>query len=91
VSKAAPLVSTLKTAATVPQDNSPASPAVLIPAPVRSPLRAPVQPARGEELKLTLPRLVTDRLEQLERRLEKLERNARPGTDPHPANPAKNP
>jgi len=56
---------------------------VLIPGPVRSPLRAAVPLPEAEELKLTLPRAVVDRLEQLERRLEKLERSptpALPGT-----------
>jgi serine protease Do len=48
--------------------------AVSIPGPVRSPLRAAVPPPQAEELKLTLPRAVADRLEQMERRLEKLER-----------------
>ncbi len=47
---------------------------ISIPAPVRSPLQAPVQQPQAEELKLTLPRAVTDRLEHLERRLETLER-----------------
>lgn len=51
------------------------APAVVsIPGPARSPLRAPVQPPQAEELKLTLPRAFADRLEQMERRLEKLER-----------------
>ena len=56
----------------VPLDT--ASYRVSIPPPIRSPLRAPVSPPQAEELKLTLPRAVADRLEQLERRLEKLER-----------------
>jgi S1-C subfamily serine protease len=47
---------------------------VSIPPPVRSPLRAPVPPPQGEELKLTLPRAVADRLERIERRLDVLER-----------------
>jgi serine protease Do len=55
-----------------PSQEAPAP--VLIPGPVRSPLRAAVPPPQAEELKLTLPRAVADRLEQLERRLEKLER-----------------
>jgi S1-C subfamily serine protease len=58
-------------------DNRPKAepqPPVLIPPPVRSPLRVPVPPPQAEELKLTLPRAVIDRLERLERRLELLER-----------------
>jgi len=56
--------------------------AVSIPEPVRSPLRAAVPPPQAEEFKLTLPRAVTDRLEQLERRLEKLERSPTPTSPP---------
>ena len=52
--------------------------AVSIPGPVRSPLREAVPPPQAEELKLTLPRAFADRLEQLERRLEKLERPPAP-------------
>ncbi len=59
-------------AETQPWHEAPA--AVSIPGPAQSPLRAAVPPPQAEELKLTLPRAVTDRLEQLERRLEKLER-----------------
>jgi S1-C subfamily serine protease len=55
-----------------------APPAVSIPEPVRSPLRAAVPPPQAEELRLTLPRAVTERLEQLERRVEKLERQPPP-------------
>ena len=64
---------------------------VLIPAPARSPLRAAVPPPQAEELRLTLPRAVTDRLEELERRLDTLERRPNPSSDtrqpgasPHP-------
>ena len=56
--------------------------AVSIPGTVRSPLRAAVPPPQAEELKLTLPRAVADRLEQLERRLEKLERPPTPTSPP---------
>src|SRR5271157_1753650 len=56
--------------------------AVSIPGPVRSPLRAAVPPPQAEEFKLTLPRAVTERLEQLERRLEKLERSPTPTSPP---------
>ena len=49
-------------------------PPVSIPALVRSPLRAPVTPPQAEELSLTLPRAISDRLEQLERRIERIER-----------------
>ncbi|MGZ3471882.1 MAG: hypothetical protein ACXVA6_18075, partial [Isosphaeraceae bacterium] len=63
-------------AETQPWREAPA--AVSIPGPVRSPLRAAVPPPQAEELKLTLPRAVADRLEQLERRLEKLERPPTP-------------
>ncbi len=52
--------------------------AVSIPGPARSPLRAAVSPPQAEELKLTLPRAVVERLEQLERRLDKLERSPTP-------------
>ncbi len=67
-----------KTAGTATgQDNLPpwrrAPGAVSIPGPARSPLRAPVAPPQAEELKLTVPRALTERLEQLERRLDKLE------------------
>ncbi len=54
--------------------------AVSIPGPARSPLRAAVPPPQPEELKLTLPRAVVERIEQLERRLEKLERVPAPTT-----------
>jgi serine protease Do len=53
---------------------------VSIPPPAHSPLRAAVPPPRAEDLKLTLPQAVTDRFEQLERRIEKLERH--PTTPP---------
>jgi S1-C subfamily serine protease len=54
---------------------------VSIPAPARSPLRAAVPPPQAEELRLTLPRAVTDRLEELERRLNTLERRPNPTPD----------
>jgi hypothetical protein len=54
---------------------------VLIPSPARSPLRAAVPPPQAEELRLTLPRAVTDRLQELERRLETLERRPNPTSD----------
>jgi len=56
--------------------------AVSIPGPVRSPLHPAVPPPQAEEFKLTLPRAVADRLEQLERRLEKLERSPTPTSPP---------
>ena len=56
--------------------------AASIPGAVRSPLRAAVPPPQAEEFKLTLPRAVADRLEQLERRLEKLERLPTPTSPP---------
>ena len=59
--------------------------AVSIPPPARSPLRAPVPPLQPEELKLTVPRAVTDRLEQFEHRLEKLERQSVPPREPRQA------
>ena len=55
---------------------------VSIPGPVRSPLHAAVPPPQAEEFKLTLPRAMADRLEQLERRLEKLERSPMPISPP---------
>ncbi len=55
---------------------------VSIPGSARSQLRAAVPPPQAEELKLTLPRAVVDRLEQLERRLEKLERSSSPTSAP---------
>ena len=67
------------------------SPPVSIPAPVRSPLRAAVLPPQAEELGLTLPRAVTERLERLERRLEKLERQPLPTPDARRAGPAARP
>jgi len=67
-------------AETQPWHEAPA--AVSIPGPVQSPLRAAVPPPQAEELKLTLPRAVADRLEQLERRLEKLERPPTPASPP---------
>src|SRR5271165_6708218 len=51
---------------------SAASPTALLPSP----------PPQAEELKLTFPRAVADRLEQLERRLEKLERPPTPTSPP---------
>lgn len=42
----------------------------------------PSPPPQAEELKLTFPRAVADRLEQLERRLEKLERPPTPTSPP---------
>ena len=47
--------------------------ALSIPPPVRSPLRAPVLTPRVAELELSIPRSISDRFEQLERRLEKVE------------------
>jgi hypothetical protein len=47
---------------------------VLIPPPARTPLRAAVPLPQAQDLHLNLPKAVTDRIEQLERRLEKLER-----------------
>ncbi|MGZ3412436.1 MAG: S1C family serine protease [Isosphaeraceae bacterium] len=67
-------------AETQPWREAPA--AVSITGPERSPLRAAVPPPQAEELKLTLPRAVADRLEQLERRLEKLERPPTPASPP---------
>ena len=70
------------------------APAVVsIPEPARSPLRAAVPPPQAEELKLTLPRAVVDRIEQLERRLEKLERVPAPtaSQETRQASSARNP
>jgi S1-C subfamily serine protease len=64
---------------------APAGPSVTIPAPVRSPLRTPVPPAQAEELKLIVPQVVTDQLNQLERRLETLERQVMKGPAPETA------
>jgi hypothetical protein len=47
--------------------------AISIPQPIRTPLRSPIPPPRAGELELTLPRSVVQRLEQMERRLEKVE------------------
>ena len=80
-------------AQTQPWHEAPA--AVSIPGPVRSPLRSAVPPPQAEELELTLPRAVADRLEQMERRLEKLERPPTPTPTSPPetrrANPARTP
>ncbi len=71
---AAPVVADSRVGRAESQLWSEAPAAVSIPGPVRSPLRAAVPPPQAEELKLILPRAVADRLEQMERRLEKLER-----------------
>lgn len=65
--------------------------AVAIPAPARSPLRAPVPPLQPEELKLTVPRAVSERMEQLEHRLETLEHRSLPPSEPRQASSARNP
>jgi S1-C subfamily serine protease len=78
-------------AAAAPSAKTTTAPAVSIPAPARSPLREPVHPAQGQELSLTLPRAVIERLEQLERRLEKLERQAVSKPDPHLSKSTKSP
>ncbi|WP_165249393.1 S1C family serine protease [Paludisphaera soli] len=60
----------------------PLAPAVTEPVPSQPqprPLGEPVPPPRAEELQITLPRAVVERLDQLERRLERLER-----TEPAP-------
>ena len=67
------------------------SAALEIPAPARSHLRSPVPPLQPEELKLTLPPAVADRLQQLERRLEKLERQSVPVSEPRQASSAHSP
>ena len=51
---------------------------VLIPAPARSPLRAAVLPPQAEELQHTVPRAVTDRLDQLKHRLDNLKAQTQP-------------
>jgi hypothetical protein len=50
-----------------------------------------VPPPQAEELRLTLPRALIDRLELLERRLEKLERQAAPPPDARQAAPTPRP
>jgi serine protease Do len=76
-------------AGTQPWRDTPAP--VSIPGRVRSPLRAAVPPPQAEELKLILPRAVADRLEQLERRLEKLERQPTSPSETRQANSARTP
>ncbi len=67
------------------------APAVVSPGPVRSPLRAALPPPQAEEFKLILPRAVADRLEQLERRLEKLERSPTSPPETRQASSARTP
>jgi S1-C subfamily serine protease len=64
---------------------------VSIPRPSRSPLRTPVAPPQAEELKLTLPRVVTERLEELERRLQTLERQGLNARGPAESSTGRNP
>jgi hypothetical protein len=73
-----------RTGSNPPPGSPRTSPAVSIPPAALSPLRTPVQPAQAEELKLTLPDAVTERLEKLERRLETLERQPVRGATPEP-------
>ena len=51
-----------------------AEPTASAPAAAPEHLHVPVGPTQAEELPLTLPKAVADRLERLERRLEQLER-----------------
>jgi len=58
-------------------DEKPATPAPApepAPSPQPSPLADPIPPPRAEELQVALPRAMAERLDQLERRLERLER-----------------